>query len=165
MITKDQVVLLHYTLSDDAGNQIETTKGGDAVAYLHGHDNMIPAFEKALEGHKSGDHLAFDLTTDEGYGQRIEGSVQRVPVKHLQGHPAGKKGVWKKGMTAWVNTEQGERQVTIVKVGRFMVDVDTNHPLAGKGIHFDVDIVDVREATADEISHGHAHGPGGHQHD
>ena len=165
MISKDKVVQLHYTLTDDSGKQIETTAGGDPVAYLHGHQNMIPGFEKAIEGHKTGDAVEFTLSPEEGYGQRTEGAVQRVPVKHVHGHPAGKKGVWKKGMVAWGNTEQGERQVTIVKVGRFMVDADTNHPLAGKSITFKVDITDVRDATNDEISHGHAHGPGGHHHD
>ncbi|MEK9766370.1 MAG: peptidylprolyl isomerase, partial [Thalassolituus sp.] len=81
------------------------------------------------------------------------------PVKHLQGAK-----VWKKGMVASVHTEQGMRQVTIVKVGRFMADVDTNHPFAGKTLQFEVDVVAVREATAEELDHGHAHGVGGHQH-
>ena len=80
-------------------------------------------------------------------------------VKHLQGAK-----VWKPGMIATVNTEQGERQLTVVKAGRFMVTVDLNHPLSGKTLTFDIKVEDVREATQEEIEHGHAHGVGGHQH-
>jgi len=159
IVAKDTVVQLHYTLKDDQGNQIESTAGLDPIAYLQGHHNMIPGFESAVEGKQAGDHVDITVTPENGYGERIEGSVQRVPVKHLQG---AKK--WKKGMIASVHTEQGERQVTIVKLGRFMADVDTNHPFAGKTLHFEVDIVDVRHATPEEIDHGHAHGIGGHQH-
>lgn len=159
IVAKDTVVQLHYTLKDEQGNEIETTRHGDPIAYLQGHKNMIPGFESAMEGKQAGEHVDITVSPENGYGHRIEGSVQRVPVKHLQG--ANK---WKKGMVAGINTDQGERQVTIVKMGRFMADVDTNHPFAGKTLQFDVDIVEVRAATDSEISHGHAHGIGGHQH-
>ena len=142
IVAKDTVVQLHYTLKDADGKQIESTAGHDPIAYLQGHNNMIPGFEEAVEGKQAGDKLEITVTPENGYGHRVEGSVQRVPVKHLQ----------------------GERQVTIVKVGRFMADVDTNHPFAGKTLHFDVEILDVRAATAEELDHGHAHGIGGHQH-
>ena len=159
IVAKDTVVQLHYTLKDADGKQIESTAGHDPIAYLQGHNNMIPGFEEAVEGKQAGDKLEITVTPENGYGHRVEGSVQRVPVKHLQG---SKK--WSKGMVASVHTDQGERQVTIVKVGRFMADVDTNHPFAGKTLHFDVEILDVRAATAEELDHGHAHGVGGHQH-
>ncbi|MDF1762066.1 MAG: peptidylprolyl isomerase [Oleibacter sp.] len=158
-IGKNSVVQLHYTLSDDQGNEIESTRFGEPIVYLQGHRNMIPGFEAAVEGKQAGDHVDITVTPKDGYGERVEGSVQRVPVKHLQGAK-----VWKKGMVAGVQTEHGERQVTIVKVGRFMADVDTNHPFAGKTLQFSVDVIAVRAATTDELSHGHAHGVGGHQH-
>lgn len=159
-IRQDCVVQLHYQLNDDQGNQIETTAGGEPILYLHGHRNMIPGFEQGIEGHCAGDTLTISVSPEQGYGHRIEGSVQRVPVKHLMG---SKK--WRKGMVAGINTDQGERQVTILKLGRFMADVDTNHPFAGKHLNFIVEVKSVREATADELSHGHAHGVGGHIHD
>lgn len=166
-IAKDTVVRLNYSLFDEQDNLIESTSqtGGEPVAYLQGHNNMIRGFEKAVEGKEAGEHVSITLPPEEAYGKRREGSEQRVPVKHLQGPDSPKGKVkWRKGMVAWVQTEQGTRQVTIVKVGRFMADVDTNHPLVDKTLRFEVDILEVRAATPDEISHKHAHGAGGHQH-
>lgn len=158
-ITKNTVVQFIYRLKDDAGNELESTEVGHPVAYLHGHNNMLEGLEKELEGKKAEDKFSVTLAPADAYGERQENSEQRVSVKHLQG---AKK--WKPGMIALVNTEQGERQVTIVKAGKFMVTVDTNHPFAGKTLTFDIDVLDVREATADEQAHGHAHGVGGHHH-
>jgi FKBP-type peptidyl-prolyl cis-trans isomerase SlyD len=89
-------------------------------------------------------------------------SEQRIPIKHL--HSSEKKPKWKVGMTAVVNSEQGQREVTILKVGKFMVTIDTNHPLAGKTLQFELQVEDVRMASDEEIEHGHAHGAGGHHH-
>lgn len=162
-IETNSVVQLHYSLSevhaDDTETPIESTKGGDPIAYLQGHQNMIAGFEQAVEGKQAGDLLDITLTPEQAYGPRLEEAIQRIPVKHLQG---AKK--WKKGMTAWVNIEEGQRQVTVTKVGRFMAEVDTNHPLAGKSLKFEVEILAVRPATQEELDHGHAHGVGGHQH-
>ena len=158
-ITKDSVVQFHYTLTDEQGTQVESSFNSDPIAYLHGHKNMIVGVEKALEGKAAGDEFSVTVTPEEGYGERQEDAIQRVPVKHLQGAK-----VWKPGMIAKVNTEQGERQLTVVKAGRFMVTVDLNHPLSGKTLTFDIKVEDVREATQEEIEHGHAHGVGGHQH-
>jgi FKBP-type peptidyl-prolyl cis-trans isomerase SlyD len=158
-ISKDTVVQFHYTLKDEQGNLIESTDGMEPMAYLHGADNMIAGLEKAMEGKAAGDNFEATVAAVDGYGERVEGSVQRVPMKHLQGE---KK--WKPGMIASVQTEEGMRQVVVVKVGKFMVTVDTNHPLAGRTLVFDVNVVDVRAAEAEEIAHGHAHGVGGHQH-
>lgn len=157
-ITKDTVVTLHYSLFDQAGELIEKTDASP-IAYLHGHNAMIVGFEQAIEGKAAGEKVTINLTADQAYGQRDEQAVARVPVKHLQGSKN-----WRKGMVAVVNTEQGQRQVVVVKVGKFMADVDTNHPLAGKDIRFEVDIQEVRAATAEEISHGHVHGEHGVQH-
>ncbi|MCH2057846.1 MAG: peptidylprolyl isomerase [Thalassotalea sp.] len=158
-ITKDKVVQFHYTIKDAEGEQVDTSRTGDPMAYLHGHDNMIVGVEKALDGKQAGDKFSVTVEPSEGYGERQEDAVQRIPSKHLQGAK-----VWKPGMVAVVHTEQGARQVTVLKVGRFMVTCDLNPPLAGKTLDFDLEVVDVRDATEEEISHGHAHGVGGHQH-
>jgi FKBP-type peptidyl-prolyl cis-trans isomerase SlyD len=158
-IAKNTVVQFHYTLKDANGTVIENSYDGEAMAYLHGHGNIIPGLEEAMLGKEVGAEFIATVATEKAYGQRDETALQRVPMKHLQG---AKK--WKKGMVAHVETEQGERQVTVIKVGKFMVDVDANHPFAGKELTFEVKVEDIREATADEIQHGHAHGIGGHQH-
>lgn len=165
LIAKDSVVQLHYSLYDGQDQLIESTNhegsapDSQPIAYLHGYNNMIAGFEQAVTGQQAGTHISVTLTPDQAYGQYIENATTRIPLKHLQG---AKK--WKKGMIAWVKNEQGVREMTILKVGRFMADVDSNHPLAGKTLRFEVDIVSVRPATAEEIAHGHAHGDGGHQH-
>ena len=157
-VEDNKVVQFLYELKDEQQAVLESTKG-EPVAYLHGFDNMMAGLENALSGKCVGDKFSVTLSPEEGYGERVEGSVQRVPMKHLQG---AKK--WKPGMVATVETEQGSRQVTVVKVGKFMVTVDSNHPFAGKTLTFDIEVTDIREATAEEIAHGHAHGAGGHQH-
>lgn len=158
-ITKDTVVQFHYTLKDDKGELIESTEGKDPLAYLHGHSNIIPGLENALEGKAVGDRFSVTVEPQDGYGPRHENAVQRIPLKHLQG---ARK--WKPGMVAFVETDQGYRQVTILKVGKFNADVDTNHPLAGMTLVFDIQVADVREAAEEEKAHGHAHGVGGHHH-
>ncbi len=157
-ISKDSVVQFHYTLSE-GGETLETTKDGDPMAYLHGHNNIIPGLEAAMVGKAEGDSFSVTVEPTQGYGERKDGATQRIPLKHLQG---AKK--WRPGMMAWVQTDQGQRQVTIIKVGKFNADCDLNHPLAGKTLTFDVEIVGVRPATEEEKSHGHAHGVGGHHH-
>lgn len=157
-IEKNTVVQFHYTLSDAQG-EIETSRDDEPMLYLHGHGGIIPGLEKALEGQTVGAQLNVTLAPEDAYGMPREDSIQRIPVKHLQG---AKK--WKPGMTATVQTDQGPRQVTVVKVGLKQVDVDTNHPLAGRELTFAIEILQVRAADADEIAHGHAHGIGGHHH-
>lgn len=158
-ISKDTVIQFHYTLSDGEGAQLESSKGGDPMAYLHGHNNIIKGLEAAMEGKQAGESFSVTVEPKDGYGDKKEGLTQRIPVKHMMGQKR-----WKKGMAGWVKTEQGDRQFTVVKLGKFMADVDFNHPLAGKTLTFDVEIVDVRAATEEEVSHGHAHGVGGHHH-
>jgi FKBP-type peptidyl-prolyl cis-trans isomerase SlyD len=158
LIEKDKVVLFHYLLSDSQG-PIEDSAQSEPMAYLHGHGNILPALEKSLEGTKMGESLQVTLEAKDAYGEVREDAEQRVPKKHL----AGKK-KWVKGMVASLQTDQGMKQVRIVKVGMHMVTIDTNHPLAGKTLTFDINIVDVRDGTNEEITHGHAHGIGGHHH-
>ncbi len=159
LIEADKVVSFHYRLSQIEGEELETSRSGDAMAYLHGHGNLLPALEKALQGRAAGDVFSVDIAADQAYGPRRESAQQRVPIKHLI-----YSGKLRKGMAVKINTEQGPHDVRIAKLGRFTADVDTNHPFAGMDLCFEVEILDVRDASADEISHGHAHGPGGHQH-
>lgn len=154
-ISENSVVEFHYSVSEN-GTEIESSFGSEPLAYLHGKGGMLPGLEKAIEGKTQGDKFEVDLLADQAYGPRHEEAVQRIPLKHLQG---AKK--WKAGMTAIVNTDQGQRQVTLLKVGKFNADCDLNHPFAGKDLTFNVEIVSVREATTEEISHGHVHGAGG----
>ena len=158
-IADKTVVQFHYTLKNEAGEELESSHGGDPMAYLHGFNNMLVGVEKALDGKEAGDKFSVTLQPEDAYGERQEGAEQRVPVKHLQGATK-----WRPGMTAVIHTEQGQRQVTVLKVGRFMVTVDLNPPLAGQVVTFDLDVVDVREATEEDIEHKHAHGVGGHHH-
>ncbi|MCL1094284.1 FKBP-type peptidyl-prolyl cis-trans isomerase [Shewanella kaireitica] len=158
-IKDDSVVQFNYTLRDEQGEVLESNEGLDPIAYLHGHDNMMPGVENALVGKEVGAKFSVTLPASETYGERNEDAEQRVSVKHLQGAK-----VWKAGMRALINTDQGQRQVTIIKMGKFMATVDVNHPLAGRELTFDLEVADVRDATSEEIAHGHAHGKGGHQH-
>ncbi|WP_040556663.1 FKBP-type peptidyl-prolyl cis-trans isomerase [Reinekea blandensis] len=157
-IQADTVVEFHYMLSEGE-RQIESSQGGDPMLILCGHKNSLPALEDAMMGKVAGDTFSVTLPPEKAYGSRREDSMQRIPIKHLQGAKR-----WKPGMLAWVQTDQGNRQVTVVKVGKFNADCDTNHPLAGMTLTFDVEIVSVRDATASELQHGHAHGRGGVEH-
>ena len=157
-ISSNSVVQFHYTITEN-GVELESSRQADAMLYLHGHSQMLPKLEEALQDKNAGATLDVTLAPVDAYGERKADAIQSVQVKHLQG---AKK--WKPGMVAWVNTDQGERQVTIVKMGMFKADVDTNHPLAGKTVTFHIEILSVREATEEELAHGHAHGAGGHQH-
>jgi FKBP-type peptidyl-prolyl cis-trans isomerase SlyD len=129
------------------------------MTYLHGQGGLLPGLESALEGKQVDDNLEVTLTPDQAFGERSPDAEQRIPLKHLGGAKQ-----WQPGMTATVNTQQGHRQVTIIKVGHTMATVDTNHPLAGKTLTFNLTVAEVREASAEELHHGHAHGPGGHHH-
>ncbi len=157
IIKKDVVVTFHYRLTDTEDKELENSHNHDPVAYLHGHNVMVPGLEGEFAGKRANDRLSVTLT--EPYGPYRTQSIQRVPIKHLTNTKKPKV-----GKPAVVNTADGPREVMVIKVGRFNVDVDNNHPYAGKTLIYEVEIVDVRTATADELSHGHAHGPGGHQH-
>lgn len=155
-IAKDCVVHLHYTLKDEDGKQIESSRGEAPMSYLHGHNNIIPGLEEALVDKAAGDQVTVTVPPEKGYGLAQPGLQQRIALKYLQGAKT-----WRPGMIAVVQTEQGPRQVQVVKVGRFMADVDLNHPMAGKTLTFEVEIVSVRAGDASEIDHGHVHEDGG----
>jgi len=160
-IEKDRVVRFHYTVSDSGvaeQESLESSEGREPLAILSGHGNIIPGLEKAMEGHEAGDKFGVDVAAADAYGEKQDGLSQRVPKKHFSGQRL------EPGMQVVLNTNFGQRPVTIQKVGMSVVDVDLNHPMAGKDLHFEIEIVEVREATAEELAHGHVHGDGGHQH-
>ncbi|NRB40521.1 MAG: peptidylprolyl isomerase [Pseudomonadales bacterium] len=162
-IEENTVVQFHYRLREEGNEtEIETSFGDEPAAFLCGHDNIIKGLEKAMLGHEKGDTFTAAVTAKEAYGERVEDKQQRVPVKHLM---EKKNAKLKVGQVVNIQTDSGAHPATILKVGKFNVDVDTNHPLAGKALSFDIEIIDVRAATEDEVTHKHAHGVGGHQHD
>lgn len=158
-ITADTVVLIHYTLKDDSGEIIDSSAGGEPLAYIQGHGNLVPGLEKALEGKQDGSTLAVTVSPAEGYGIRDEKLVQSVPKRTLQG-----AGEIRKGMQFQARTEDGIRVFTVTGIAGDMVMLDGNHPLADQNLHFDIEVVSVREATTEELEHGHVHGAGGHHH-
>ena len=157
--TKEKVVTIDYTLKDDEGEVLDTSDGREPVAYLHGGGNIVPGLETALEGKAKGDSLSVSVSPADGYGEHDPGMIQPVPRENF---PADAP--MEIGMQFQAESPAGPRVVTIVKMDDKEVTVDANHPLAGKQLNFAVTIVDVRDATAEEIEHGHAHGAGGHDH-
>ena len=158
-IEKDRVVRFHYAVAETGQAAVENSKdGGEPIAILFGHGNIIPGLEKVMEGREAGESFKTTVSAADAYGERREGLTQRVPKKHF-----GKEKLVP-GAQVVLQTNFGPRAVTVQKVGMSVVDVDLNHPMAGKDLHFDVEIVDVREAGKEELEHGHVHGDGGHQH-
>ena len=158
-ITADRVVTIHYTLKDDSGTVLDSSAGGEPLAYIQGHGNLIIGLEKALEGKTGGHTLAISIPPSDGYGVRNEALIQRVPKRALQG-----SGEIRKGMQFQARTDDGMRVFTVTGLAGDMVTLDGNHPLADQTLHFDIEVVGVREATAEELEHGHVHGAGGHHH-
>jgi FKBP-type peptidyl-prolyl cis-trans isomerase SlyD len=157
-IAKDSVVRFHYTVSEAGQEPIESSADREPLAILIGHGNIIPGLENAMQGREAGEKFGVDVSAADAYGERRDGLSQRVPKKHFGNQRLVP------GQQVVLQTNFGPRAVTIQKVGMSVVDVDLNHPMAGKDLHFDVEIVEVREASAEEIEHGHVHGDGGHHH-
>ncbi len=149
------VVLIHYTLTNEQGEVLDSSSGGEPLAYLHGMGNLVPGLEKALAGKQAGDKLKVKVPPEEGYGLRDEKLVEQVPRRAFQGVRDLKPGMR-------FNSQGGS--VTVMRVMGDMVTVDSNHALAGVTLNFEVDITEVREATGEELAHGHVHGAGGHHH-
>lgn len=157
-IAKHKVVSIHYTLKDNTGTTLDSSEGRNPLVYIQGIGNLIPGMEEGLEGKIKGDKLQIVVSPEKGYGMRDEHLVQKVPRSAF-----GNQEV-EKGMQFRAETGSGPQVVTVAEVGLETVTVDANHPLAGVELNFSVEVMDVRNATADELSHGHVHGPGGHQH-
>lgn len=158
-IEKNKVVTFHYSLKDNDSDYSESTDGKEPAAYLHGYGGIMRGLEREMKGKKAGDEFSVTVRPEDAWGVRDPNAVQRVPIKHLI--RPGKLDV---GKLVAVNTQQGQYQATVLKVGRFNVDLDFNHPMAGRTFLFDVKIVDVRDATPEELAHRHVHGPGGVEH-
>jgi FKBP-type peptidyl-prolyl cis-trans isomerase SlyD len=158
-IENNSVVRFHYTVAESDQGEAENSREGEPVAIIIGHRNIVPGIESALIGHEAGDRFEVTISPEEGYGVRREGMTQRLSKKVFpKGAPL------QPGAQIVLKTDQGPRMVTVQKVGMTVVDVDLNHPLAGKTLNFDIEVIDVREGNAEEIAHGHVHGDGGHAH-
>lgn len=154
------VVSIHYTLTDDEGDEIDSSTGQEPLAYLHGAGNVIAGLEDALTGRVVGDHFQVVIQPEDGYGEFDEELVQSIPRGAFEGIEEIEP-----GMQFQTEDDDGEQMmVTVQEVTEDEVVIDGNHPLAGVVLHFDVTVTDVRPATAEEIDHGHAHGAGGQHH-
>jgi len=160
MIKQNSVVTMHYELKDAEGEVLDSSKGQEPLVYLHGAGNIIVGLEEELEGKAVGDNVNAVIAPEKGYGLPVEALVQTVP-KEAFGDEVEKVEV---GMRFQAETEQGPVPVVVTAMDDSTVTVDGNHPLAGKELHFDVSIAEIRDASQEEIDHGHAHGPGGHNH-
>lgn len=158
-IAQNSVVAFHYKLTNDAGEVVDSSEGREPLTYLHGAGNIIPGLEKQLEGRKAGDSLTARVEAAEAYGEKNPQMVQQVPAAAFQGVESIQP-----GMQFQAQTEQGPLLVTVVGVDGDTVTVDGNHPLAGQALNFDVTIDTVRDATEEELAHGHVHGAGGAHH-
>ena len=158
-IEKDQVVSFHYTLKDKDGNVIDQSVGGDPLTYLHGHHNIIPGLESHMTKKKVGDKLKVHVTPENGYGSYDPEKrflIERAQLPDVELEP---------GMALELHAEDGETlMAAIVAVDEQAVEVDANHPMAGQDLFFEVEVMDIRGASPEEIEHGHVHGPGGHHH-
>jgi FKBP-type peptidyl-prolyl cis-trans isomerase SlyD len=159
-IKENSAVSFHYTLTDDDGQTLDSSAGKDPLAYLHGAGNIIPGLESALAGKSVGDSMVVAVTAAEGYGEVQKELIQEVPRDAFQGVDSIEVGMQFEAQTG----QGGTVPVTVTAVTDEIVTVDGNHPLAGKNLNFDVSIEDVRDATEEELEHGHVHGVGGHEH-
>ena len=152
IIEKDRVVSIDYTLRDNNGNLIDSSEGSDPLEYLHGNGNIIPGLEKALAGKKAGDKLTCSIAAADAYGERDDSLIFKVNKSEFEGADI------EVGMQFEAHGEEGAQIVTVEGIEGEEVTIDANHPLAGETLNFDVKVVDVREATSEELEHGHVHG-------
>lgn len=151
-IAEGTVVTMDYALKDDEGTLLDQSQADQPLAYLHGHKNIIPGLESALEGKEAGDSVEVRVAPEDGYGEPNPALEQVVPRDRFQGIDS-----LEVGMQFQASTEQGPISVRVVKIEDDDVSVDGNHPLAGKHLNFNVSVQDVRSATEEEIAHGHIH--------
>lgn len=158
-ITKDKVASIDYTLTNDNGEVLDSSSGREPLPYLHGYGGLIPGLEKELEGKTKGDQFVTIIPPAEAYGIRSDDLLQDLPRKNFQNPEEVKVGA-----QFQIQMEENMHIATVTKVDEKMVSVDMNHPLADQTLHFDVEITDVRDASKEELEHGHVHGAGGHHH-
>ena len=157
-IEDNSVVRFHYTVTESGQGQLESSRESKPLSILIGHGNIVAGLEEAFRGREAGESFSVTVGPEKGYGEHREGLIQRVPRKHFKGARLVP------GQQVVMPTQQGQRAMTVSKVGMSVVDLDLNHPMAGKTLDFDVEILEVRAATEAEIQHRHAHGDGGVQH-
>ena len=155
------VIAFHYDLYDKNAVKIESSRDTHPVLCLHGERGVLLALQDAFVGKSAGDDFSITIPHQKAYGRHYPDRRQRISRKKIDG---GKQQTFRAGQIITLQGENGPSPATVVKVGKFNLDVDTNHPLAGVDLTFDVSIESVRKATADEQAHGHAHGEGGHSH-
>ena len=153
------VVSMHYTLIDDRGATLDSSRGNEPFHYLHGHSNIIPGLEKALEGAEAGFKSKVTVAPADGYGEKNPEAIFEAPREHF---PAEMK--LEVGARVYADGPNGPITLTVVTLTEKGAVLDANHPLAGKTLQFDVEITGVRTATKEELEHGHVHGAGGHSH-
>ena len=159
-ITQNKVVEFHYTVTDATSKEvIDSSKDAEPLVYLHGAQNIIPGLEQAMEGKSVGDEFEVTIEAADAYGEYSEDRVQQVPISAFEDMVKIEPGVMVSAQTA-----QGEIELMITEVNGDQVTVDANHPLAGRSLTFQVTVEMIRDASEEEIDHGHVHGPGGHQH-
>ncbi len=165
MIEAKQVVTLNYKLQDESGKLIEETYGSAPMSFIYGVGGMIPQFEEEIKNLNPGDKFSFTIAAADAYGARSEEAVVDIPKNIFEVDGKIDENLLVVGNVIPMSDNQGQRLDGIVKeVGDDSVKMDFNHPLAGVNLHFEGDIVSLREATQEEIDHGHVHGEGGHQH-
>jgi FKBP-type peptidyl-prolyl cis-trans isomerase SlyD len=160
-ITKNKVALIHYTLKDESGEVLDSSEGREPLAFIQGIGNIIEGLEEKLEGKTVGDRIETTISPEKAYGLRSEENVHIVPLSSFQADGDEKL---VEGMQVRVETNEGVSLADVAKIDGEEVTLDLNHPLAGETLHFTVEVIDVRDATKQELEHGHAHGPGGHHH-
>ncbi len=158
-ITTGKVVFFDYTLTDDDQEIIDSSKGGQPLGYVQGAGQIVPGLEKAMEGKKAGDTFQIAVEPAEGYGLSDPANIAVIPADQIEGVDE-----LEVGTQLHTDTEYGEQTVVVTKIEGNEVTIDANHPLAGLTLHFDIAVREVRDATDDEVSHGHVHGEGGHHH-
>ncbi len=158
-IEKNKVAVIDYSVKTAEGQMIDTSEGTEPLAFLCGFHNIVPGLESALVGKSEGDQVEVVVNPDEAYGQYNQEMVKEVPLSAFQGVEKVEE-----GMQFQAESPNGPQLITVTKVENEMVTVDGNHPLAGIELHFDVTVKQVRDASEEEIAHGHVHGEGGHHH-
>ena len=159
IIQKNTVVSIEYTLRDDEGNVIDTSSGREPLLYIQGIGNLIPGMEEALEGKKTGDQFQVTISPEKGYGVFDETLIFQVNSSQFQSEEPLQVGMMFQGQTP-----KGMRVLTIAAIEGDFVTLDGNHQLAGQNLNFEVEVLELRPATREELDHGHVHGPGGHHH-
>lgn len=159
-IAKYKAVVLNYVARDDSGEIIDSSDVDGPIRYIHGMDDLIPGLENALEGHSVGEKMQVHVPMNEAYGDRDDTLIEDVPIENFPGIQKIEP-----GMKFQTEMDDGSPYVvTVTKVTKKHVTVDGNHPFAGKNLNFDLEIMEVRDASADEIEHGHVHHDDSHHH-